>query len=160
MLTAGSEVFKKVLRLAVFCGVSSAFLLSSAGSGKSVQNKAQTVCSEFIFESAPFKECHASTMVELPGGDLFAAWFGGAHEGDSSVAIWVGGVQQDPGRLPLSLRASPVSHVGIPSFFETERTSSGSFTKSGLVPKHGQVPTKRPRMAGVGVLSLICLRDY
>lgn len=47
-----------------------------------------TVTSEFIFTDAPFLECHASTLVELPDGDLVAAWFGGKREGDPSVAIW------------------------------------------------------------------------
>ncbi len=44
---------------------------------------------EFIFEKAPFQQCHASTIVELPYGDLLAAWFGGQREGDKSVAIWL-----------------------------------------------------------------------
>jgi predicted neuraminidase len=45
------------------------------------------VC-EFIFKHAPFAQCHASTLVQLPDGNLLAAWFGGAREGDASVAIW------------------------------------------------------------------------
>ncbi len=44
---------------------------------------------EFIFEQAPFRECHASTILELPGGELLAAWFGGEREGDNSVRIWL-----------------------------------------------------------------------
>lgn len=44
--------------------------------------------SEFIFAQAPFEQCHASTLVELPDGDLLAAWFGGPREGDRNVAIW------------------------------------------------------------------------
>jgi predicted neuraminidase len=43
---------------------------------------------EFIFEQAPFASCHASTVVELRNGDLFAAWFGGTGEGKPDVAIW------------------------------------------------------------------------
>ena len=44
---------------------------------------------ECIFETAPFRECHASTIVEVPNGSLLTAWFGGQEEGDKSVAIWL-----------------------------------------------------------------------
>lgn len=44
--------------------------------------------SEFIFANAPFKSCHASTIIELRDGNLLAAWFGGTSEGNPDVAIW------------------------------------------------------------------------
>lgn len=44
--------------------------------------------SEFIYETAPFPQCHASTLVETSGG-LVAAWFGGTHEKHPDVGIWV-----------------------------------------------------------------------
>jgi predicted neuraminidase len=43
---------------------------------------------EFIFETAPFAQCHASTIAETKAG-LIAAWFGGKREGDTSVGIWL-----------------------------------------------------------------------
>ncbi len=46
------------------------------------------VLSEFIYETAPFPSCHASTIAEGPGG-LVAAWFGGTREGHPDVGIWV-----------------------------------------------------------------------
>jgi predicted neuraminidase len=46
------------------------------------------VISEFIYERAPFPECHASTIAESPGG-LVAAWFGGTGERNPDVGIWL-----------------------------------------------------------------------
>ena len=45
--------------------------------------------SEFIYETAPFPSCHATTIVEPAGGGLVAAWFGGTAEGKADVGIWV-----------------------------------------------------------------------
>jgi predicted neuraminidase len=47
------------------------------------------VRSEFVFESAPFPSCHASTIAEPAGGQLVAAWFGGARESAPDVGIWL-----------------------------------------------------------------------
>jgi predicted neuraminidase len=46
------------------------------------------VRSEFIYETAPFPECHASTIAESQDG-LAAAWFGGTREGSPDVGIWL-----------------------------------------------------------------------
>jgi predicted neuraminidase len=43
---------------------------------------------EFIFTSAPFPQCHASTICETSRG-LVAAWFGGTKESAPDVGIWV-----------------------------------------------------------------------
>eukprot|EP00241_Pyramimonas_parkeae_P005558 CAMPEP_0114263762 /NCGR_PEP_ID=MMETSP0058-20121206/22745_1 /TAXON_ID=36894 /ORGANISM="Pyramimonas parkeae, CCMP726" /LENGTH=348 /DNA_ID=CAMNT_0001380189 /DNA_START=151 /DNA_END=1197 /DNA_ORIENTATION=+ len=49
-----------------------------------------TFIHEFIFaeDSAPTPACHAATLLELGGGEVLAAWFGGGAEGSSDVAIW------------------------------------------------------------------------
>lgn len=69
---------------------------------------------EFLYERAPFPECHASTLAETSTG-LVAAWFGGEYEKHPSVGIWFArrgesgwsapvevatGVQADGKRLP------------------------------------------------------------
>jgi len=45
--------------------------------------------SEFIYETAPFPSCHASTIAEPTGGGLVTAWFGGTAEKNPDVGIWV-----------------------------------------------------------------------
>ncbi len=44
---------------------------------------------EFIFEHAPYPQCHASTLAEVKPGKLVAAWFGGTRERAPDVGIWV-----------------------------------------------------------------------
>lgn len=51
--------------------------------------KVLSATTEYIFEQGPFKSVHASTVVELPNGNIAAAWFGGDHEGASDVCIWM-----------------------------------------------------------------------
>ncbi|HZS07580.1 MAG TPA: sialidase family protein [Blastocatellia bacterium] len=46
------------------------------------------VKSEFIYETAPFPSCHASTIAETRNG-LVAAWFGGTRERNPDVGIWL-----------------------------------------------------------------------
>ncbi|TFG49185.1 MAG: sialidase [Candidatus Brocadiia bacterium] len=43
---------------------------------------------EFIYETASFPQCHASTIVETRDG-LVSAWFGGTHEKNPDVGIWL-----------------------------------------------------------------------
>ncbi len=43
---------------------------------------------EHILKNPPFKECHASTLVELANGNILAAWFAGTKEKHNDVAIW------------------------------------------------------------------------
>lgn len=47
------------------------------------------VSAEIINPAAPYKECHASTIVETTDGTLVAAWFGGTKERNPDVGIWV-----------------------------------------------------------------------
>jgi len=43
---------------------------------------------EFIYTEAPFPQCHASTITPTKSG-LLAAWFGGTHEKNDDVEIWI-----------------------------------------------------------------------
>jgi alpha-L-rhamnosidase len=43
---------------------------------------------QFIYDTASFPSCHASTIVETPAG-IVAAWFGGSNEGNPDVCIYM-----------------------------------------------------------------------
>jgi alpha-L-rhamnosidase len=46
------------------------------------------IVDEFVYNEAPYPSCHASTIAETPEG-MVAAWFGGTHERNPDVGIWV-----------------------------------------------------------------------
>lgn len=70
-------------------GITVALVLSfMAASAALAKNESGIVKSEFIFDTAPFPSCHASTIAETKSG-LVAAWFGGTAERNPDVCIYV-----------------------------------------------------------------------
>ncbi len=65
-----------------------ALLITSRSSDLMAQEQPGLISRQFVYESASFPECHASTIVETPEG-LVAAWFGGTEEKHPDVGIWV-----------------------------------------------------------------------
>ncbi len=63
-------------------------VIMAAVVNSSFSQKKGIVLEEFVFEKAPFKQCHASTIAETPEG-LVAAWFGGTREKNIDVEIWL-----------------------------------------------------------------------
>ena len=61
------------------------------------------VKSDFIYETAPFPSCHASTIVETPAG-LVVAFFGGTKEKHRDVSIWVS--RQENGKWTAPMEAA------------------------------------------------------
>jgi predicted neuraminidase len=58
---------------------------------------------EFIYETAPFPSCHASTIVEAKDGHLAAAWFGGTQEKHPDVGIWVAHLEAGRWSAPVEV---------------------------------------------------------
>lgn len=58
--------------------------------------------SAFIYDSASFPSCHASTIAETPGG-LVAAWFGGTQEKDPDVEIYLSRMENGNWTVPVSV---------------------------------------------------------
>jgi predicted neuraminidase len=79
---------------------------------------------EFIYETAPFPSCHASTIVETEPNHFFAAWFGGIAEGKPDVAIW--GARKSRGAAwsePFELAREPnIAAYNPVLFYSKDRT--------------------------------------
>ena len=61
------------------------------------------VSSEFLYESAPFPSCHASTIVETEARELLTAYFGGTKERDPDVCIWLSRWKGDGWAAPVMI---------------------------------------------------------
>jgi predicted neuraminidase len=72
------------------------------------------VKSEFVYETAPFSSCHASTIVRTREGLLVAAWFGGTRERAPDVCIWMsrneGGQWTAPAEVGNGVQADGSRH--------------------------------------------------
>ncbi|MCC6511488.1 MAG: exo-alpha-sialidase [Pirellulaceae bacterium] len=58
---------------------------------------------EFIYQSAPFPECHAATIVQTKAGTLMTAWFGGTYEKHPDVGIWVSRYENNAWTAPVEV---------------------------------------------------------
>src|SRR5438132_334463 len=90
--------------------------------------------SEFIFTSAPFASCHASTVVELPNGDVMAAWFGGSAEGNPDVAIWASRRTDGQWSDPVEMAREPNIATYNPVLFYTRDNRLWLYYKFGAHP--------------------------
>lgn len=53
------------------------------------QIKFHKLSGELIYNTPPFPQCHASTIVEVSPGKFLSAAFGGLHENYKDVCIWL-----------------------------------------------------------------------
>jgi predicted neuraminidase len=78
-----------ILAMAVLASVSPGVgAAAESGDMEALLKLPGVVSAEFIFDEAPFPQCHASTIANTPTG-LVAAWFSGTRESDPDVGIWL-----------------------------------------------------------------------
>ena len=70
----------------------------------------QGAVAEFVFEDdRPFKQCHASSIVQTASGDLIAVWFAGTRESDPDVGIWMS--RREAGKWSAPVVAAKVNET-------------------------------------------------
>ncbi|WP_230981228.1 sialidase family protein [Echinicola salinicaeni] len=94
----------------------------------------------FIYDEAPFEECHATTLVELENGNIMAAWFGGEYERHPNVAIWTaeksGKTWSDPKKVADGYVDENLSYpTWNPVLFEMPNDELVLFYKEGPSPQ-------------------------
>ena len=118
----------------------SLFVLTLAPLALAAATSPAVVSAEIINPAAPYKECHASTIVETTDGTLVAAWFGGTKERNPDVGIWV--ARREGGKwLPavevatgLQPDGSPRQPTWNPVLFQAPRGPLVLFYKVGPSP--------------------------
>jgi predicted neuraminidase len=78
------------------------FFFSDMQAQKKSPWKKGILVDEFIYEKAPFPECHAATIAETPKG-LVVAFFGGTKERNPDVEIWVSSRENNKWTAPVSV---------------------------------------------------------
>lgn len=91
--------------------------------------------SEFIFENAPFRSCHASTIVETEPGKLLAAWFGGSDEGNRDVQIYWSRHDGSGWSAPEIASQEPGAPCWNPVLFRSKSGTLFLFYKAGENPR-------------------------
>jgi predicted neuraminidase len=93
------------------------------------------ITKEFIYTTAPFPSAHASTLVQLKNGDILAAWFGGAKEGATDVAIWGARRTSAGWSEPFLLVREPNVPCWNPVLFESHDGKLWLYYKYGRNPR-------------------------
>src|SRR4051794_4257377 len=106
----------------------------------------------FIFEKAPFKSCHASTLVEHEPGKLLAAWFGGDDEGAKNVQIWASQFDGKAWSEPAVIGSEPGQPGWNPGLVKTAKGTIILWYKAGPSPGRGVRGGNRGQRCGTRVL--------
>jgi predicted neuraminidase len=88
----------------------------------------------FLFESAPFPSCHASTVCEVSPGRFVAAWFGGTAEKAKDVKIWLSRGGAGGWTPPETVAVHPGMPTWNPVLFVTKPGELTLWYKAGPSP--------------------------
>ncbi|HSV77522.1 MAG TPA: sialidase family protein [Bacteroidales bacterium] len=123
-----------------FLPIAILFLASGVFAQGGMQSlKITVVANELIFNNPPFKQCHASTLVELADGRIMAAWFAGPYERHPDVSIWTS-IKSPAGWSPPVMQADGVINDTLrypcwnPVLFRTKQGELFLFYKVGPSP--------------------------
>ena len=97
--------FAKQWLCIVLCFVWMQFMAAA----QEMTGRLQLADSGFVFAEAPFKSCHASTILPLGKDHQLAAWFAGPHEGHKEVSIYTSRFQNGQWSVPEMVATGVVS---------------------------------------------------
>ncbi len=103
--------------------------------GKEIVQKSPPFTAKSIFEKAPFRECHASTIVEARKGVFLVAFFAGTREGKRDVAIWLSRGNGTSWDAPERIAWDEEAPCWNPVLFRDERRRVHLFYKVGFSPE-------------------------
>lgn len=95
--------------------------------------------SEFIYETAPFPSCHASTLLETEDG-ILASWFGGTYERHPDVSIYTSRLKNGTWSTPEMVADGVENEVfrnptWNPVLFKTSKGETILYYKEGPNPR-------------------------
>ncbi len=103
---------------------------------------------KMVYDTPPFKECHASTIVEVDENKFLMAAFGGSREGKNDVSIWLsqgnGNVWNKPVLIDTGLAENKELYpCWNPVLFQSMEGTLSLFYKVGPSPREwwGMVKT-------------------
>lgn len=114
------------------------FLVTLALAASAAPASAQIVSREFTFQTAPYPQVHASTIVELRSGTIAAAWFGGTKEQHPDVEIWFarrGATGWEPAKSVANGNGTPRHPTWNPVLFQDPAGPLHLFYKAGPDPE-------------------------